>query len=218
MENELADHILDFERRLFGLNTIEVRKLAYEFAERAELDHKKTVTNERIPAHMIYNMNESELTTVQKPLKVFASKGKKQVGAITSAERAEHITVAVCEPIEVELGEELLDGLTCSGERPANEGTPNQMMTTSQNKKMLEDEKNLVPVSLKQQVKSLNMKTLSWENNSIGTEQDNLSTSRRCRIVKPSIMRSGLQNLDGGQSSIVKTLEEDISVDHYKEL
>ncbi|KAF2895826.1 hypothetical protein ILUMI_10348 [Ignelater luminosus] len=41
-------------------------------------------------------MDVSGLSTVQKPPKVFARKGSKQVGAITSAERGEHVTVVVC--------------------------------------------------------------------------------------------------------------------------
>lgn len=43
----------------------------------------------------IFNMDESGLSTVQKPQRVFATKGRKQVGAITSAERGTHTTV-VC--------------------------------------------------------------------------------------------------------------------------
>jgi len=38
-------------------------------------------------------MDESALTTVQNPSKIFASKGKKQVGAITSAERGPHVSI-----------------------------------------------------------------------------------------------------------------------------
>lgn len=45
---------------------------------------------------MIFNMDESALTTVQVPAKVFARKGKKQVGAVTSAERGIHTTVVAC--------------------------------------------------------------------------------------------------------------------------
>ncbi|KAF2901590.1 hypothetical protein ILUMI_04594 [Ignelater luminosus] len=122
MEKELANHILDFEERLFRLNTTEVRKLAYEFAEKAGLDHifdetnqiaiwdwlkrfrepnpnislkapeptsavrassfnkpqvmrflallEKTVTDESIPAHRIYNMDKSALGIVQKAAKI----------------------------------------------------------------------------------------------------------------------------------------------------
>jgi len=148
MEKELVNHILEFEGRLFGFNTTEIRKLAYEFAEKMGLNHRfdrnkqiagwdwlkgfrernpnislrapeptsaararafnkpqvmkffalleKTVTEEGIQPHRIYNMDESGLNTVQNPPKVFAAKGKKQVGAITSAERGEHVTVVVC--------------------------------------------------------------------------------------------------------------------------
>lgn len=44
----------------------------------------------------IYNVDESALSTVQKPSKIFATKGKKQVGCITSAERGTHTTVVCC--------------------------------------------------------------------------------------------------------------------------
>ncbi|KAF2884386.1 hypothetical protein ILUMI_21765 [Ignelater luminosus] len=103
MKKELANHIFDFEGRLFGLNIFAVRKLAcgigsdktiikLTFRERnpsislrapeptsaAKALLLKTVTDEKIPAHIIYNMNESGLRTVQKPPKVFARKGKKK--------------------------------------------------------------------------------------------------------------------------------------------
>lgn len=45
---------------------------------------------------MIFNMDESAMTTVQVPPKVFAKKGKRQVGAITSAERSIHATIVAC--------------------------------------------------------------------------------------------------------------------------
>ncbi|CAH1968379.1 unnamed protein product [Acanthoscelides obtectus] len=41
-------------------------------------------------------MDESGLTTVQNTSKIFALKGKKQVGAITSGEREVHSTVDAC--------------------------------------------------------------------------------------------------------------------------
>lgn len=148
MEKALVEHILEFESRLFGFNTTEIRKLAFDFAEKLGLDHRfdknaktagwdwlkgfrdrnpnitlrapeptsaarakafnkpqvmkffslleETVTANGIEAHRIYNMDESGLNTVQKPPKVFASKGKKQVGAVTSDERGQHFTVVVC--------------------------------------------------------------------------------------------------------------------------
>ena len=41
----------------------------------------------------IYNLDETGCTTVQRPLSVITQRGKKQVGAITSAERGELVTV-----------------------------------------------------------------------------------------------------------------------------
>lgn len=41
-------------------------------------------------------MDEYALTTVQKPPKILAKKGNKQVGALTSAERGLHVTVVAC--------------------------------------------------------------------------------------------------------------------------
>lgn len=44
----------------------------------------------------IYNVGESTLSTVHRPQKVFATFGRKQVGAITSAERGSHVTLVCC--------------------------------------------------------------------------------------------------------------------------
>nr|XP_023023174.1 uncharacterized protein LOC111511392 [Leptinotarsa decemlineata] len=43
----------------------------------------------------IYNVDETGVTTVQKPVKVVAEKGTKQVGALTSGERGTLVTVAL---------------------------------------------------------------------------------------------------------------------------
>ncbi|CAK1593710.1 unnamed protein product [Parnassius mnemosyne] len=43
----------------------------------------------------IWNMDETGVTTVQKPSKILAQKEIKQVGAVTSAERGRLVTVAV---------------------------------------------------------------------------------------------------------------------------
>lgn len=50
--------------------------------------------NKFIPGD-IYNMDESGLTTVQRPNRVVARKGFKQIGALTSAERGSLVTIAV---------------------------------------------------------------------------------------------------------------------------
>lgn len=49
-----------------------------------------------IQPHRIFNMDESGLSTVQKPPRVMAAKGRKQVGSITSAERGQHVTSVCC--------------------------------------------------------------------------------------------------------------------------
>ncbi|XP_065314510.1 uncharacterized protein LOC135923598 [Gordionus sp. m RMFG-2023] len=55
-----------------------------------------TVTKENnfLPCD-IYNMDETGLTTVQRPNKVIARKGEKQVGAITTSERGTLMTLAI---------------------------------------------------------------------------------------------------------------------------
>ncbi|KAJ8949618.1 hypothetical protein NQ318_007381 [Aromia moschata] len=44
---------------------------------------------------IIYNVDETSCTTVQKPTKVFAKKGVKHVGSITSQERGTLVTVCL---------------------------------------------------------------------------------------------------------------------------
>lgn len=44
----------------------------------------------------IYNVDNSELSTVQKPLKMLAITERKQVGFINSAERGLNISVVYC--------------------------------------------------------------------------------------------------------------------------
>ena len=46
-------------------------------------------------AHEIYNCDETGLTTVQRPNKIVAKKGTKQIGAITSAERGVLVTMCL---------------------------------------------------------------------------------------------------------------------------
>ncbi|XP_063924691.1 uncharacterized protein LOC135138643 [Zophobas morio] len=49
------------------------------------------------PPENIYNIDESGLSVVQKrPQKILATKGRKQVGALSSAERGQHLIVVCC--------------------------------------------------------------------------------------------------------------------------
>jgi len=56
----------------------------------------KLVDDERLTPDRVYNMDETGFTAVQKPQKVFAKKGKHQVGAITSSERGKNVTFVCC--------------------------------------------------------------------------------------------------------------------------
>ena len=56
----------------------------------------KIVTDENLSAERTYNMDETGFSMVQKPQKVFARKGKHQVGAITSCERGRNVTFVCC--------------------------------------------------------------------------------------------------------------------------
>ena len=74
--------------RAQGFNRPQVM-IFYDTLERALRDNN--ILQERI-----WNVDESALTSVQKPQKLLATKGKKQVGAITSAEKGQHVTVVCC--------------------------------------------------------------------------------------------------------------------------
>lgn len=145
-EQDLVAHITLMESRLFGLTPLDVRKLAFSFAEKNNIEHRfnngiagkewlrgfrkrnpnislrqpeptsaararafnkpqvlkffetlgTLMDTESIEPLQIYNMDESGLSTVQKPPKILASTGRKQVGSLTSAERGQHITVVCC--------------------------------------------------------------------------------------------------------------------------
>ena len=54
------------------------------------------IQDNNIPPSRIFNCDATGMTTVHKPSKIFASKGKHQIGAITTAERGRNITVVCC--------------------------------------------------------------------------------------------------------------------------
>lgn len=59
-------------------------------------NYKEYVDKYQFNANRIYNVDESGLSTVQRPQKILATVGRKQVGAITSAERGSNVTVVCC--------------------------------------------------------------------------------------------------------------------------
>nr|XP_047140257.1 MFS-type transporter clz9-like [Hydra vulgaris] len=71
----------------FGLSPYETRKLAFECAVKYDRHH--------FSASNIFNFDETGITTVQKPNKIIACKGIKQVGALTSQKRGTLVTMVI---------------------------------------------------------------------------------------------------------------------------
>lgn len=148
-EQELAQYLKYMEQRLFGLTTLDLRRLAYQLAKKNNKKHN--FNNEKEMAGVdwlngflkrhpelsirkpeatsaaramgfnrvavgnfykllgetydvllltpdkIYNCDETGISVVSKTKsKIIASKGKKQVGSLSSAERGQTVTVEIC--------------------------------------------------------------------------------------------------------------------------
>ena len=148
LEEELVVYLLQMEKTFYGLTRNDVRKIAFELAERNNIEHpftdgmagrawfdhfmyrhknrlsvrKSTGTSyaralgfskesvgkffdileqefekHSYPADRIFNVDESGLSIVQSKIpKIIGLKGKRQIGALTSAERGSLVTVIVC--------------------------------------------------------------------------------------------------------------------------
>ncbi|XP_065677439.1 uncharacterized protein LOC136092810 [Hydra vulgaris] len=106
-EKSLSSYLLLASKMNYGLSTKSTRLLAYKFAVKnnkiylsswiknksAGIDWLQVRNRYKFDPYCIYNVDETGLTTVQKPVKVLAGKGSKQVGRITSAERGTLVTV-----------------------------------------------------------------------------------------------------------------------------
>ncbi|XP_027852688.2 uncharacterized protein LOC114131625 [Aphis gossypii] len=57
--------------------------------------YESVLTKHKFEAFQIFNLDETGITTVQNPYKIVAQKGKKQIGAITSAERGTLVTMCL---------------------------------------------------------------------------------------------------------------------------
>lgn len=57
---------------------------------------KEILDKYNIPPHKIFNCDETGITCVQKPGKILAEKGRKQVGRLTSLERGKNTTLLAC--------------------------------------------------------------------------------------------------------------------------
>lgn len=64
------------------------KKVVMEFFDQYEA----IIDKEKFTASQIYNVDETGLSTVHKPAKILAQKGKHQVGAVTSGERGTNTT------------------------------------------------------------------------------------------------------------------------------
>jgi hypothetical protein len=147
-ERQLVTHIQNMERALFGLTTVDVRKLAFQLAEKLHIKHrfdtsskmagldwlrgflsrnselsirnpqgtslsravgfnrpkvnqffelyKNLLSKGNFDGTKIWNMDETGITTVQKPTKIVATKGKRQVSKLTSGERGQLVTAICC--------------------------------------------------------------------------------------------------------------------------
>ena len=142
-ESLLVQHIQDMSKALFGLTTVDVRRLAYDLAEHLKIDHpfkspsagidwlkgflrrhsslsirapeatsisravgfnrpqvsaffhvlKDALDKSHVDALKIWNMDETGLSNVHKPVNIVAIKGARSVGKITSGERGVTVTV-----------------------------------------------------------------------------------------------------------------------------
>ncbi|KAJ8979708.1 hypothetical protein NQ317_015532 [Molorchus minor] len=89
---EILGSLCDFPEptsmsRVLGFNKTEISLF---FRNLEEMTEKNAY-----PAKRIFNVDETGITTVQRPGKIYAPKGVKQVGKITSGERGQNVTV-VC--------------------------------------------------------------------------------------------------------------------------
>ncbi|KAJ8936524.1 hypothetical protein NQ318_022612 [Aromia moschata] len=116
-ENELVTYIKTMESRLFGLNTNDIRQLAYQLVEknnkrycsnhikqeagkdwvRGFLKRNMAFNKESVNKFFtllgepIYNCDESGISSVSKSTaKILATKEKKQVGSLSSADRGQN--------------------------------------------------------------------------------------------------------------------------------
>ncbi|XP_043478272.1 MFS-type transporter clz9-like [Leptopilina heterotoma] len=107
-ENELCSHLLDMEKSLYGLTSKDLRGLVYQLAVCNNKSHPFNDENkrswERLGASVFKKTPRAFYKTTRKHLgctccriqQAGAQKGRKQVGAITSAERGATITVEIC--------------------------------------------------------------------------------------------------------------------------
>lgn len=146
-EAEIVSYLTAMEAKLFGMTIFDLREIAFQLAEKNNIDHpfkdtaagldwaygfmkrnpslslrtpeatsaaramgfnkvvvanffkllEETITNNEITPDRIYNCDETGFTVNPKAQsKIIAKKGRRQVGAITSAERGQTVTAEIC--------------------------------------------------------------------------------------------------------------------------
>ncbi|KAI4455497.1 hypothetical protein MML48_9g00014898 [Holotrichia oblita] len=89
IEVDLVDYCVEMDKRFYGLRASDIRRLAFQLAIRNNLKHNFSQKEK--------TADETGITTVQsKHTRIITLKGKKQVGAVTSAERGALVTVVTC--------------------------------------------------------------------------------------------------------------------------
>lgn len=110
LEKSFADYCVAIDKRFFGLRRNDVKRMGFQLAIKNKRPHPFKNSNAKFfdlykvefekvkrQPHRIFNVDETGICTVQhKMSKVVTFKGKKEVAALTSAERRKLVTVVVC--------------------------------------------------------------------------------------------------------------------------
>ncbi|GBM09331.1 hypothetical protein AVEN_135059-1 [Araneus ventricosus] len=114
-EKEFVQHLIHLEERLFGITLSDLRTLAFELAEKNNIPHVFNTEKRMAGKDWLYGFLKRHprlvlrypektsiahetgiLTVANKPSKVLALRGKKQVGTLTSAEWGVLVTAETC--------------------------------------------------------------------------------------------------------------------------
>ncbi|KAJ3652979.1 hypothetical protein Zmor_018900 [Zophobas morio] len=108
-EDSSKKYLLQMVSLFYGYSPKDVRRLAYEYAEPTSLGRATSFNAQNVivffdklaevmdkhgfSASDIWNVDETGVSTVLKPNKIVAAKGKRNIGAMASGERGTNVTV-----------------------------------------------------------------------------------------------------------------------------
>ncbi|KAJ8972235.1 hypothetical protein NQ317_017559 [Molorchus minor] len=95
-EEQLVQHILSMEARLFGFTLNDLRSLAFQLAFRNNLPHQFNIEKEKSGRHPNVRLRTPEPTSLARAIGFNRPAGKRQVGCLTSGERGVLVTVEIC--------------------------------------------------------------------------------------------------------------------------